>query len=915
MTTAPPSLAAPARRAALDATGLLDAPAGAAFDRVARLAAALLHAPVALVTLVDAERQRVVGCHGLPEPWASRRETPRSSSFCEQVVGAAAPLIVDDTRARLPASDAPATGAPGMAAYAGVPLATPDGHVLGALCAIDRAPRAWPADAAALLTELAGVVMTEIALRAEVTARVHAEAALHAGAAEYRDLVERLPYIVYQNAPEPPYAPRYVSPAVRDLGYSPAAYERADFWARVLHADDRERVLRETAEARAAGAPVDSEYRVCAADGTVRWLHDRGAPVLGADGRPVVWQGVMVDVTERKALEAELMRQASEDGLTGLANRSRLLVRIRHALGAAAGDAGPAVLLIDLDDFKRVNDSLGHAAGDRLLELVAGRLLNATRGSDTVARLGGDEFAVLLAAVRGGAEVAVVADRIVTALSEPFVVDGRHIRVGASIGLAVAAIGETPDDLLRNADLALYRAKGTGKGRHAAFAPEMHTAAVTRLELEAELRQAVAQEQLVLHYQPIIDLATRSVTGAEALVRWQHPERGLLPPSHFIPLAEATELVVPVGRWVLRTACAAAAAWRTTDAGGRRLSVSVNVSGRQLQRGGFVEDVAEALRASGLAASRLVLEVTESVLLADLEMALQRLEALRALGVRVALDDFGTGYSSLAYLQRLPVDVLKIDRAFTADITAGGRRAALARAVVTLADTLGLHTVAEGVETEAQHDELRALGCGFAQGFLYARPLGVDAFAAFVAAAHAGAAHAGAAHAGAAHAGAATPAGAPPAAPPTASPPARRAAGRSTGEATAGAAGVAPATVLVVEDEPQVRRTVARVLRGAGYEVVEAGDGAEALRLFAAHPAAVDLVLTDIVMPELNGRSLADALDAHLPGTRVLLMSGYDPAQIAGRGVTGSDRPVLDKPFTHRQLLDAVRDALAPVAA
>jgi diguanylate cyclase (GGDEF)-like protein/PAS domain S-box-containing protein len=737
MTTANTLLNHPDRLAALRAAGVLDTPPEQAFDRLTSLAASVLRAPVALVSFVDADRQFFKSGVGLPERWAADRESPLAYSLCQHVVESAAPLAVDDARRDARLRNSPAVREVGIVAYAGVPIAAADGHVLGSLCAMDFVPRAWTPEDLAALAHLAESAVTEITLRTELGERRRAEVALAANEAKYRGLLQRLPYIVYENEPEPPYAPLYASPAIAALGYGELAWrDCADFWMRILHEDDCARVMGETARARSEGAPVDYEYRVYAADGSVRWLHDRGQMVRDDDGRALVWQGVMVDITPRKSLEAELTRQASHDGLTGLANRTRLRARMERALTVAAPGSTPAVLLIDLDDFKRVNDSLGHAAGDRLLEMVADRLLGATRGSDTVARLGGDEFAVLLS-VRRSSEVTLVADRIVAALTTAFLVDGREIRVGASVGVATAVGGETPDDLLRNADLALYRAKGTGKGRHAIFAPEMHRAAVTRLALEAELRWAISNGELRLQYQPIVDLATGAVAAAEALVRWQHPDRGMLPPGEFIPLAEATELVVPLGRWVLHTACRAAAAWPAgrgdaADAGG--VPVSVNVSVRQLQRAGFVEDVAEALRGSGLPARRLTLEVTESVLLADLDTALMRLEALRALGVRVALDDFGTGYSSLAYLQRLPVDVLKIDRAFTADVTAGGKRAALARAVVTLADTLGLRTVAEGVETAEQHAELRALGCGFAQGYLYARPLDLDAFEEFLAA-------------------------------------------------------------------------------------------------------------------------------------------------------------------------------------
>ncbi|MES2522097.1 MAG: EAL domain-containing protein [Gemmatimonadota bacterium] len=470
-------------------------------------------------------------------------------------------------------------------------------------------------------------------------------------------------------------------------------------------------------------------------DGTRVWTENSAVPFRDDAGEVIGSIGVITDITARRALESELTRQAFEDALTGLANRARLSARMARVLSRPDARHRTAMLLVDLDDFKHINDSLGHAAGDQLLSLLAARLLDATRGSDTVARLGGDEFAVLLGAVRGDEEATIVAERVIRALQTPFALYGREVRVGASIGIAIADANDTADDLLRNADLALYRAKALGKGRHAQFSPDLYTAAVERLELEVELRRALDEGQFVLHYQPILELASRSIIGVEALVRWCHPERGMMAPDAFIPLAEATGLILPLGNWALAEACREAASWDAMrDEGSSPLSIAVNVSGRQLQHARFPDDVAAALHAFGLPASQLVLEVTESTLLDDIEAALRQLEALRALGVRIALDDFGTGYSSLAYLQRLPVDVLKIDRAFTSNIAAGGRGAAFARAVLTFASALGMRTVAEGVETRAQHEELRALGCGFGQGHHYSYPLSADDLRALLAA-------------------------------------------------------------------------------------------------------------------------------------------------------------------------------------
>ncbi|AHG92030.1 diguanylate cyclase [Gemmatirosa kalamazoonensis] len=446
--------------------------------------------------------------------------------------------------------------------------------------------------------------------------------------------------------------------------------------------------------------------------------------------------GMCYDVTARKELETRLSHQAFHDPLTGLANRARLLDRIHHTL--AAPDRLPsnvAIIYVDLDDFKKVNDSLGHAAGDTLLRAVAERLLNATRGSDTVARLGGDEFAILLENVRSDDDVLVVADRVVRAMRAPVTIDGKEIFVGASVGVARGGVGDeterpTADVLLRNADVAMYRAKGAGKGRHVMYERGMQEAALERLELEAALRTAVSGmptgDELLLHFQPIVELDGERVVGVEALVRWAHPQLGVLPPARFVPLAEETGLIVPLGRWVLREACRHGAGW----VGGRRsldrmrsLTLTVNVSPLQLRDPGFVDDVRDALRDSGFPPHLLLLELTETVFLQEDEGTLETLRALKALGARLAIDDFGTGYASLNYLQQFPLDVLKIDRRFIDAMCRGGSEAALARTIIALGDSLALRTVAEGVARPQQQEQLRALGCEYGQGFLFAHPV------------------------------------------------------------------------------------------------------------------------------------------------------------------------------------------------
>jgi diguanylate cyclase (GGDEF)-like protein len=447
-------------------------------------------------------------------------------------------------------------------------------------------------------------------------------------------------------------------------------------------------------------------------------------------------------VDELRDSRAAYAHQALHDPLTGLPNRARLRERLAQAL------AGPhpeqvAVLMLDLDGFKRVNDSLGHPAGDALLRGVAERLLSATRGSDTVARLGGDEFAVLLEATRAPHDAAAVAERVLHAMRAPFALGGAEAVVGTSIGIVVGAgagRGAAPaadaavDAVLRDADLAMYRAKGAGKGRYVFFEPGMHAEAVTRLELEADLRAALARGEFRLAYQPIVALDTGAPVGVEALARWDHPLRGVVAPADFIPVAEETGLIVALGRWVLDEACRQLAAWSAAGGGaGAGLAMTVNVSARQLYDPGFVDDVRAALSAAGVDASRLVLELTESVMLDRPDLALERFAALKRLGVTLAIDDFGTGYSALSYLQRFPIDVLKIDKSFVDGLGHGGRQGSLARTIVALGRALAMRTVAEGVEDAAQHAALREVGCAFGQGFLFARPLAPDDMAAMLA--------------------------------------------------------------------------------------------------------------------------------------------------------------------------------------
>ncbi|HEX7277367.1 MAG TPA: EAL domain-containing protein, partial [Acidimicrobiales bacterium] len=447
------------------------------------------------------------------------------------------------------------------------------------------------------------------------------------------------------------------------------------------------------------------------------------------DDQRLVVDGFVRDISERRRFEVQLARQALHDRLTGLPNRVLLRDRLENALARTLRHRSTvALLILDIDRFKVVNDSLGHEGGDRLLVAVAERLARLLRPGDTLARMGGDEYAMLCEDVSGREEAAALAGRVLDAFEGHFAVavtdaSDTDVAVTVSVGVAVAAGDESDADLLlRDADVAMYRAKQRGRGRFEIFDEAMRHEAVDRLSVENDLRRAIRQGQLRLFYQPIVHIDTGHIAGFEALVRWQHPVRGLLAPAEFIPPAEDTGLIVPLGRCVLGEACLQAAAWQRRRGVHRPLRMSVNVSAKQLQYPGWAAEVAATLAETGLEPGHLVLEITESVLMEDADASAGPLEELRRLGVRVAIDDFGTGYSSLGYLRRLPVDILKIDKSFIDGVAKGPHESALARAVVKLARTLGLDAVAEGVTDRRQLAELRRLRCPYGQGYFFSRP-------------------------------------------------------------------------------------------------------------------------------------------------------------------------------------------------
>jgi diguanylate cyclase (GGDEF)-like protein/PAS domain S-box-containing protein len=521
---------------------------------------------------------------------------------------------------------------------------------------------------------------------------------------------------------EPDFAFRYVTPSIADmLGHEPDALTGTQLDALL---DPAEEGL--GAELRAGvstESELERELRLLHADGRFRTVEC----VFGNLLHDPSVEGVVLtahDVTERRQLEDRLTHQAFHDALTGLPNRALLTDRIEHALERArrSGD-DVALLFLDLDDFKTINDSLGHAAGDDLLVEIASRLQETLRAVDTAARLGGDEFALLLEDTKGIAGAAIAAQRLLDAVSLPIRLGSTEVLGRASVGIVFGTPGQTAGELLRNADMAMYRAKESGGNRFEIFEPEMHAAALTRLELKADLERAFSADELDLHYQPLIDLATGRIIAFEALLRWKHPVRGFIPPVEFIPLAEETGLINDIGHWALERACRQTRAWQVNVPGNANLAINVNLSARQVLQAHFREDVARVVAETGLRPAQLVLEITEGTLLEDVEGVSKRLAELRAMGIRIAIDDFGTGFSSLGYLQRFPVDELKIAREFVDEVVRDPRRARLVQAIVALAHSLELTTVAEGIEEPEQRQRLHELGCVIGQGYLFSRPV------------------------------------------------------------------------------------------------------------------------------------------------------------------------------------------------
>jgi diguanylate cyclase (GGDEF)-like protein/PAS domain S-box-containing protein len=589
------------------------------------------------------------------------------------------------------------------------------------------------------LTDDEGKVIGIVGAAGDVTEKIRAEEALRKSEERYRSFVKNFQGIAFHEKMD--FTPVFFHGAVEQI----TGYTEEEFlagkprWEQIIHPDDLSIITGKEELRSVPNYSAEREYRIIHKDGAIRWVHEVIRNICDKSGKPLRIEGAIYDATERKQAEEQIVYMAYHDSLTNLPNRYLLKDRLRQALASAKNyNRLVATLFLDLDNFKHINDTLGHDTGDQLLKIVAERIVKYTRKSDTlarlgkddlettVARLGGDEFTIVLTEIKNIQDAAKVAQRILDLFSKPFRIKEQDLFIGTSIGISLYPHdGDNVDTLIKNADTAMYHAKEQGRNNFQFYTEQMNIVALERFAMENDLRNALDRNEFQLYYQPQIDILSGKVIGVEALIRWMHPEKGLLLPMTFIPLAEETGLILPIGKWILFTACAQNEAWQ--GAGFQPMHVTVNISGLQFRQKDFIETVAHALNNTGLGSQFLELELTESVLLEKTEATITILNELRAMGVRLSIDDFGTGYSSLSYLKRFPINTLKIDRSFVRDMTTNPDDKAIITAIIAIARCLNLNVIAEGVETAEQLAILHEHGTDGMQGYLFSPPLPDDA--------------------------------------------------------------------------------------------------------------------------------------------------------------------------------------------
>lgn len=633
----------------------------------------------------------------------------------------------------------------------------------------------------------------------------------------------------------------------------------------LVYPADRQQVETAMRDALEQVSAYDVEHRLLCPDGTERIVHGKAEVICDANGKPVLMSGTLQDITLRKQAEFHINHLANYDTLTDLPNRNLLHDCMTQSILLARRTGQQLVMLcLDLDGFKFINDGFGHAVGDTLLKMVAVRLQGAIRKCDTVARLGGDEFVLILLGLPGdGRDLGSMPQRVLNTFAQPFIADAHELHVTASIGVSVFPDdGDTSDTLLKNADVAMYSAKEKGRNCFQFYAQDMSLRAERRVELENALRAALEQQQFELHYQPKVDLRSGRISGVEALLRWNRPGHGMVPPDSFIGLAEETRLIVPIGEWVLRTACAQARKWH--DMGFDGLSVAVNLSARQFAHQDIVQLVRQVLAETELPACYIELELTESVLMSDSAAMLKVLREIKEVGVVLTLDDFGTGYSSLAYLRRFPIDVLKIDRSFIHNVTTDVDDALLAKSILLLAQSLKMKTVAEGVETQGQLNFLSANKCDAVQGFYFRRPVAAETLTAMLSS-------------------------------DIGLPVMPQATGRER-------------TVLLLDDDPDVLNALARLFRKDGYQILQTTTAAEGFELLATH--RVQVIISDQCMATMSGTAFLGKVKELYPDTIRIILSGYtEPNSVIDAINGGAVYRFLTKPWDDHVLRDQLREA------